>query len=593
MALENINTETYNSGNNTSAVIDESILNNLQSNGNYSDITAQDMISYVPDDLSPEMKNQLAQQDFMRKNASPGPLPIEQYYPGISDPIAKGNYSGSVIGSTTLFAPGAAMMPYGVVAAREKAIQDASMKRMSEIDNFQKQFQAPVTKHSSVQKNLNDLYYSGLQQWVGNAKKKYGQDWSSLLQNDINFQKWNRSMNTLKEQEDFMVDRVAGLKKEIDSGKFVATPELSKAMDDFFTGVKGLAQGPGNTQGYGLADSVLAFNTEYELNKVLNEAAKDIKYGVAERYGINKGDPNYDTIVSTKIKSVEDAVLRDAAKRTKEQLYPNSKYVTEEKLYRGLKNFFPGESEKQIQTVSKREPEGAEEVITENDFAKEPSIENVDYMMQGGKTNQEQIAGYYGVTFKKPQKLVLSTGTRIQYPQEEEGGTISQSTTKGPQNAVVSATKVYEVIDNPGSWEDGRVVTAQRKLRDPNIKTRHEVMSSGYFIEEQVQKDPETGKPITDDNDVPIRKKVQVPFYVPAKDIENAITKRTKSGEYQSGVPLDKLQEKAVEMNKGKRPFETKVDTETNKTVIVPSQKSGTGKKYAGIDPATGKPIFK
>jgi hypothetical protein len=593
--MENSNIE--NSGNGSTdftQTIDQSILNNLQSKAPAEQITTEDMVSYVPDDLTPEQKNLIAQQDFYSKNPSPGALPIEQYYPGINDPIAKGNYSGSVIGSTTLFAPGGGYMPFGVVAAREKAIQDAAMKRQMQLSqDLGKDFHAPITKHSSVQRHLNDLYYNGLQQWVSNAKKKYGTNWSDPLKNDVGFQKWNRSMNTLKEQEDYMVDRMATLQKEIQSGDFVATPELQGAMQDFLSGAKGLAQGPGNAKGYDLADSVLRFNTEYELNKVLNTAAKEMKYKVAETYGINPNDPNYDTIVSRKVKSMDEATLRDTAKRIKDELYPNSSYINENKIYSGLKSFFPGEQELQVQTVTKREPDGIDEKMDETSLSDQPSIGNVDFQMkkQGGKDvfQQEQVTGYYGATLK-PISAVIEPGTRILYPRSQEGGMISQQNAKGAQKAVIGEVKVYETIDAPGTADDGRMVTAQWKERNPNGKTKHVPMAVGYFEEEKPVTKEKDGKkvPVTDNNGKPVIQKEKVPFYVPAEDIRNKIEKRDKSG-YKSGYNVDLLNQKAQELDTGKKPYETVVDQSTNKAVIVKggqqaNKSTGTytikGKKY-------------
>lgn len=513
-------------------------------------VTTEDIYSYEPT-MSPEQA--------AAYNAPSAPdLKIQDYYPDLGERTLQGTYSGPTIGTVSLFAPGGQLTPWTVIDAREKALEAAALKKAKQIEDFNKLYgEAPVTKHSSVQKELNKVYFEALNKWITNSQKKYGDNWALALKNDVNFQRNMRDLNTLKEQEDYLVGRIATMEKEIESGKFVASPELQKAMADFRSGISGLAKGEAYTQGYDLNQSILNLETQYELNKLVEEAAKNIEYKIAENLGVDPSNPDYDRLLSTRTKSVDPKELENAAKLVQQQFGGRLTKEQMDEILPMLKRRFPGEVEKQQQVAGKRKPEGIEEVVTEEMLSEEPSVENVDFMKKGGVTDEEQIVGYNGYTFKSPVKTVINTGTRILYPQAKEGGMISKSTTKGAQNATIAEVKNYEVINAPGTSDDGRIVTAQMKKRKPGLKTRHETYASGYFIEEEI--DEATGQ----------KEKKQVPFYIPAKDVSTAISKKDRSGKVISGAPLDVMEKKAKDLDAGRKPYEAVVDETTNKTIIV------------------------
>jgi hypothetical protein len=537
--------------NNATNTTENNVLDGIESKvGDEGKITTDGIYSYEPTASS---------EEIAKMNAPGSPdLKPQDYFPDLNERTLRGTYSGPTIGTVSLFAPGGGLTPYTVIDAREKALEAAALKKAKQIEDFNKLYGAPpVTKHSSVQKELNKVYFDGLNNWVTNSQKKYGDNWAQALKNDLSFQSWIRDANTLKEQEDYLVNEKAKIEKDIEGGRFVATPELRKSLDDFDAGVSGMAQGKLAPQGYNLANSIATMSAEYDLSKSINESIVPVKYGLAETFGVNKSDPNYDQIVSTKMQEVPDQTLKDLAVQLKREKYFDSKNITEDMIFNRMRSMFPKKQESTIQTASKRKPEGTEEVVTEEMLSEEPSVENVDFMKKGGVTDEEQIVGYNGYTFKSPVKTVINTGTRILYPQAKEGGMISKSTTKGAQNAIISEVKNYEVINAPGTSDDGRIVTAQMKKRKPGLKTRHETYASGYFIEEEI--DEATGQ----------KGKKQVPFYIPAKDVSTAISKKDRSGKVISGAPLDIQAKKAKELDKGKKPYAAEVDVSTNKTIIV------------------------
>ena len=111
-----------------------------------------------------------------------GPQGNAALYPGLSLPEAMGNYSGSIVGSNTLFAPAGGIMAMDPVLARRKAIEDAAKARASSLVPME-----PVSpyqlKDQAFQKSLNDKFFEFDRMARDEAKEKYNKDWTVVLSN--------------------------------------------------------------------------------------------------------------------------------------------------------------------------------------------------------------------------------------------------------------------------------------------------------------------------------------------------------------------------------------------------------------------------
>lgn len=256
MAIDNINEGALNT------------LNNVQPKGN--DMSVSDF-NYVPQDLSPEQ--QAAYKNQYRPTMDP--LAQNAYYPDLGHNINVGNYFGSEIGSTTLFAPGGGLVPLGLMDARDAAIQKAALQKAKDEEDFKKQFQAPTTKHTVVQKNLTDKYFNGLQQWNQNALKKAGGNQAvanKMLQNDPNFQQWNKSMQDVAKFHDSIVEHGAELMNAEKDPNFVMSPETRKSWQDVQSGVAYLDKDPFSKEGRAMGEKFLGTRALYDLDKSVNTA---------------------------------------------------------------------------------------------------------------------------------------------------------------------------------------------------------------------------------------------------------------------------------------------------------------------------------
>lgn len=246
------------------------VLNSVQPRGEIQ--TEVDGINnYIPSDMSPD-EVQAYKTQFQ---PSTGALPLNSYYPDANHNIGVGSYSGSEIGSTTLFAPGGGLVPLGMMDARDAAIQKAAMQKQRELDDFYKQYQSPTTKHVAVQKDLSNAYNQGLQQWNQNALKKAGGDQAlanRILERDNNFRAWNKSMQDTAKFHDAIVEHAAQLAKDEKDPNFVLSPETKRLTGNLMSGVQYQGIDPFSNEGRDIGAKYMAASATYDLDKSVNTA---------------------------------------------------------------------------------------------------------------------------------------------------------------------------------------------------------------------------------------------------------------------------------------------------------------------------------
>jgi hypothetical protein len=247
---------------------DASILDSISPKGE--DFNVNDISSYTPSDMSPQQKESFNNM----YSPSTGPLPVSTYYPGINHNIGVGTYSGSQIGSATLFAPGGDLVPLGLLDARDLAMKQAAMKKAKDLEDFNKQYQSPTTKHTAVQKSLTDSYFDGLNKWIGNATQKAGGDQATainMLKNDVGFQRWNKGMQDRAKMQDQGVEIAAQLQSAEKDENFVLSPETRNAMKSFLSGEYAGAD-PFSKEGTQFTKNFISMKANYDLDKAVNDS---------------------------------------------------------------------------------------------------------------------------------------------------------------------------------------------------------------------------------------------------------------------------------------------------------------------------------
>lgn len=246
------------------------LLNTITPQGETED-AADDISNYTPPDLS---ASQLQAYQAQYQPAF-SPLPTNAYYPNIGHNVGVGNYAGSEIGSTTLFAPGGALVPFAAIDARDAAVKGAAAKKARDIENFRKAYQSPTTKHVVVQKDLTEAYNKGLQQWNQNALKKSGGDQAlanQMLMQDPNFTAWNKSMQDFAKYHDALVDKYAQFQKDMKDPNVVVSPETQKYGNDLMSSAAYHGGSPFSKEARDFENKFLGFSANYDVDKTVNTA---------------------------------------------------------------------------------------------------------------------------------------------------------------------------------------------------------------------------------------------------------------------------------------------------------------------------------
>lgn len=498
-------------------------LNNINTSGSSDGINVEDVNGYVPQDLSPEQQQQFMEQ----QNTVPatGKLGVMDYYPTLNQPVNVGGYSGSVIGSTTLFAPGGAIVPMGMFDAREKAIQDAALMKAKEVDAFRQQFtKAPTSKLVNINDQLREQYFGfvdnswkkALQKANGNANLA-----TQLLKNDPNFSAKEKSYQDLAKYGDAIVNKIATDDEDIKTGRFTPTPSYMALKQKMLT-----ALDPSHPDFKNLGNTFRQMKVERDFADAYNDVTKNM---VAQQLGY-AGDVNSSDFIKVYEKTIKEwspeqkAAVVDQMKN----FYHKNDYFTEDKITKDVNAMMSGKWEtKKLDVKERREPnDGAGYSYSENDISKEPSSTNV-FVSRGQNASplQGEMVGAYGVTHKKPIPAVIPTG-RTMFINDEKNGLIKTSEVSPNSDIKLFKTELVKVYDGDGPHKGTPLSEQQIK---EGRKFKWQAMTKG------VATDPDG---------------TEKQFFIPTKEVENSLVKnRDKSGKVTQGVPVDKLYEEADKLN--------------------------------------------
>lgn len=107
-------------------------------------------------------------------------LGVQDYYPNIGRDIAVGTFSGSRIGSQTIYSGAGALLPMGLYDARKRALKEAATEKKKQIDKF---FDVIETA-PQYQKAVNESYNN----WLNKSLAEHGYDADKFL-SDPNMRK--------------------------------------------------------------------------------------------------------------------------------------------------------------------------------------------------------------------------------------------------------------------------------------------------------------------------------------------------------------------------------------------------------------------
>lgn len=570
------------------------MLDKFKNQGNANPVTVDD-INKFNFGLSPE-ENAAYEKSQEQFAPVKEPLSVHDYYPNLNDPTAQGNFSGSWNGGSinaTTYAPAGAIVPIGMWDARDAAIQKAAVAKARDVEDWKKRTMvAPTSRLSTINDENRKQYFQFENNWWDRGMKMFKGDGNKTkywLENNTDYQAEKKGHFDRAKMGDEFVNKVEKIRASQDKG-YIVTPELQKEMD----------------AGYGIADpnsdyfkntmsNVMKMNTVADLNDTFNTAIKDIHMEQLAHSGIDQSDPD----MIKEWERSEKSYTPDQIEQTKQSLYRHygingdgtggNSYANKEAIDKMVDGYMKTriQANKINASFKPKSDSGLDEKITEDNIASEPSVRNIENQVKKGHGtegedkdyNNEQVVGYHGQTLKKPVKIDVAAGTQI-YDLSGGNKNFINTKLKGVKKMEVAGSELVDVVDAPGTTENGRVVTEQYRKRNPDAKTKKVAMAIvSYEGEPNKIKNPFGEGEIDekDDKGNPVTKKVTA--YVPLKSIRNGVEKKV-NGVYKGGLNVDLSLKAEEEYNSGK-----------NKSKEFDIIKTGEGKKTVAVEKAN-EPIF-
>lgn len=266
------------------------LLQRLQNKNTQPSVNVEDVQS-MNFDMSPEEQDMFDSQ--MAQRPSTGALPQNAYYPGYNSNVAVGGYSGSEIGSTTLFAPNSALVPIGMMDARDAAVQKAALQRAQEVDLFKKGLSAnaPTSKLTNINEDLTNKFYSFIGSSWKQALKSAGNDPNKakyMIENNPSFSAKKKAFYDFAKYGDDLAKTKASIDELRKTGKFIESPRLKQIEEELFN-IKGIDDP--NFEKFG--NLYRTYKMEEEISADLNTLMNNVKMDKASKMGVDPNSPDF------------------------------------------------------------------------------------------------------------------------------------------------------------------------------------------------------------------------------------------------------------------------------------------------------------
>lgn len=469
--------------------LDPSILKNIKGAANPT-VNVEDIQNSPSYQLSPAEQAMFNEQ--RSSSPSTGALNPTDYYPTLNSPINVGSYSGSVIGSTSLFAPEGALVPIGMMDARDAAVQKAALQKAKEVQDFRAKLNkdAPTSKLVGINEDLTNEYFSHLDKSWKKALDDNGGDANKaayVLQNNPDFQAKTKAFHDLKSNGDAVFNKIADIQDRMAKGE-VISPELQTYMKKSQEALH-----PQSPEFKNLSNYVLGMDAEQELGKSLNNVAKDVFMQETPGAWTDMNDPDF-------IKSYETADKfytpqhKEYMKQTLKSIYPNSTLYPSERIDKAVDDFASAHQKKINQSIhNKPTDKGDVEDLNVSDISDEQGslLGNVVRTGDSGEpstTREGNFTQMDGLTFKKPVNVVIPAGADVT---DMETG--KKRTDKAVRNATIGG--IYNAYTYKGQIVDDEF------MKDP-IKAK--LVKVVPMVTAIFQEKDEEGKPIETTGHVPL-----------------------------------------------------------------------------------------
>ena len=160
-------------------------------------------------------------------------LGVQDYYPEIGRDIAVGTFSGSRIGSQTIYSGAGGLLPMGLYDARRRALSETAKKKQAALDK--------LMETPDVVPQFNTEYKSYAYNGIQDELEKNGNDYNRLIKNRESMNKINR-LKTLAEEINYVDDSMNEIMKRYndakkDGGDVFIEEDILKEIDKFKRGM--------------------------------------------------------------------------------------------------------------------------------------------------------------------------------------------------------------------------------------------------------------------------------------------------------------------------------------------------------------------
>ena len=309
------------------APVTANVMGNINANQTrppYSSVTTKDQ---VEKDITDQYRN----LDSSIPQAVVEKLGVQDYYPEIGRDIAVGTFTGSRIGSQTIYSGAGGLLPQGLYDARKRALNDAAKAKQTALDKYYSGIDIAAQFKPKFNETVNDAMDNLLY-------KKHGGNVSSFLADPSSRREFSRLEAVAKNVNHYDAYATSVLKDAADNDKFI-NPEQVKIAQDIkralVEDVDGVLSGKKDLSGL-FAKAQVYQNIVPQLDKVLKEALDPNRMGEAPinfRTGDADGRLTNDEFVAQR---------NDFMTKLKDGTLDQAHYVS------GFKKFFTGDYEKVI-----------------------------------------------------------------------------------------------------------------------------------------------------------------------------------------------------------------------------------------------------
>lgn len=452
--------------------------------------------------LTPEQEASYNAQQAQYDPAT-GPLSVDTYYPGINHHIAVGNYSGSEIGSATLFAPGGALVPIGMMDARDAAVKRAALQRAKDIDDWKrKNSVAPTSKLTNINDNIRQEFFKHQDDSWNKALRATGGDGNKakfLLENDPEYQAKNKSFYDQAKMGDAVVAQDAQLEDDVRSGKKVMTPAMIEARKKLHA-----ATNPGSDEFKNFANAYNSYVAVDEFNNAYNTVVDKLSKEKLAQAGINESDPEY----WTEFKKTKEYYREDQKQSVEDALNQMYKgkgddFYTPDFIHKQVHGRLAGvREEKDVNLKAKPEDkDGVEEIDPKNISDEKGSllgkVARVSVDKNGkpvANTNPREgtFSQFDGLTLRKPVDVVIPASadvTDMTTGHRSHATNVSKAKIGGIYNGYTLNGQLVDddIIKNKDKHPDLKVTPMVSVIYTTKDKKGKEVETTGHMPLKQVE----------------------------------------------------------------------------------------------------------